>query len=89
MLTIGDCQGFCGLTEEELEVLAEHRRLPPIVAAELAAELLRSAKGTWLLRSYLLEALEVAVARGERERAKRLDRIISGFIAAHPVPTVL
>lgn len=89
MLTIADCQGLCGLTEEELEVLAEHRRLPAIVAAELAAELLHSASGTWLLRSYLLEELDKAVAAGRHERAKRLERIVSGFVSAHPVPPVL
>ncbi|MBI2754997.1 MAG: hypothetical protein HYX46_15995 [Betaproteobacteria bacterium] len=70
-------------------MLAEHERLPLIVAAELGAGLLRTPKGTWLLRSYLIEELEKAVAAGQHEKAKRLDQIISGFISAHPVPPVL
>jgi len=89
MLTIADCQGLCGLTEEELQVLADHEHLPLIVAAELAADLLRTAKGTWRLRNCMLEELEKAAAAGRHDKAKRIDRIISGFIAAHPVPPVL
>jgi hypothetical protein len=89
MLTIADCQGLCGLTEEELQLLAEHERLPVIVAAELAADLLRSAKGTWRLRNCMLEELEKAAAAGQHGRAKRIDRIIAGFAAAHPIPPVL
>ena len=89
MLTIGDCQGLCGLSEEELQVLATQQHLPLIVAAELAAALLKTPKGTWLLRSYLLEELEKAAAAGQNEKAKRLDRIINGFISAHPIPAVL
>ena len=89
MLSIADCQGLCGLTEDELQVLAEQQHLPLIIAAELAAALLKTPRGPWLLRSYLLEELEKAVAAGQNEKAKRLDRIISGFISAHPISPVL
>lgn len=89
MLSIHDCQGMCGLTEDELQVLADHEHLPLIVAAELAAELLRTPRGTWQIRSCLLDQLEKCVARKELEKARRLDRIVSGFISAHPVPPVL
>jgi len=89
MLSIADCQGMCGLTEDELQVLADHEHLPLIIAAELAAELLRTPKGTWRIRSCLLDELEKSVARSDLDKARRLDRIISGFISAHPVPPVL
>jgi hypothetical protein len=89
MLSLEDCLGLCGLSEDELQLVAEHEHVPLIVAAELAAELLRTARGTYVLRGYMLDVLEKAVAAGARDRARRLDRIIAGFISAHPVPPVL
>ena len=89
MLTLSDCVSLCGLSEEELQVIADHEHVPLIVAAERAADLLTTAKGTYLIRSYMLDQLEKAAAEGRHQEAKRLDRIISKFVAAHPVPPVL
>jgi hypothetical protein len=89
MLTLADCVAFCGLSEDELQLVADHEHLPLVVAAELAADLLKTAKGTYLIRSYMLDQLAKAAANGEQQEAKRLDRIISKFVAGHPVPPVL
>ena len=89
MLSITDCVGMCGLTEEELQVVADHERLPLIVAAELAAELLKTPKGTWRLRSCLLDALQVSVARGDLARETHLRGLVGGFTQAHPAPPVV
>ena len=89
MLSITDCVGMCGLTDDELQVLVEHEHVPLIVAAELGAELLKSAKGTWQLRGYLLEALEVSVARGDVAREQHLRSVLGAFSSSHPVPPVL
>jgi hypothetical protein len=35
MITLEDCVGFCGLTEEEVLAIAEHEHLPQIVATAL------------------------------------------------------
>jgi hypothetical protein len=35
MITIDDCIGLSGLTEDEVDAIAEHEHLPEIVAAEL------------------------------------------------------
>ena len=89
MLTLADCVALCGLSEEELQVVADHEHVPLIVAAERAADLLATAKGTYLIRSYMLDQLEQAAAHGRQQEARRLDRIISKFVAAHPIPPVL
>lgn len=89
MLSIEDCLGLSGLSEDELQLVAEHEHVPLIVAAEMAAGLRRTPRGTYVLRGYMLDALEKAVSSGENDRARRLDRIIAGFVAAHPVPPVL
>ena len=41
MITLEDCVGLCGLTEEEVLAVAEHEHLPE-VAATAFAEYLRS-----------------------------------------------
>jgi hypothetical protein len=78
-----------GLTEDELQVLAERRHLPLIIATELAAELLKTPKGTWQLRSCLVEALELSVARGDRAREEHLRDLVGSFTQAHPIPPVV
>jgi hypothetical protein len=40
MITLEDCIGFCGLTEEEVLAIAEHEHLPEIAATALAQYLL-------------------------------------------------
>ena len=40
MITLEDCIGLCGLTEEEVLAVAEHEHLPEIAAAALAQYLL-------------------------------------------------
>ena len=88
MLSIGDCVGMCGLSEDELQVLAEHERLPMIVAAELAAELLKTPKGIWLVQSCMLEALQASIARRDVEREAHLRGVIVAFSSSHPAPPV-
>ena len=40
MITLEDCIGLCGLTEEEVLAIAEHEHLPEIAATALAQYLL-------------------------------------------------
>ena len=42
MITLEDCVGLCGLTEEEVLAIAEHEHLPEIAATALAASCPRS-----------------------------------------------
>ena len=86
MLSIGDCVGLCGLNEDELRVVADHEHVPMIVAAELAAELLKTPKGIWQVRCFMLEALETSVACHDFERETHLRSVLGGFSSAHPVP---
>ena len=39
MITLEDCLGLCGLTEEEVLAIAEHEHLPEIAATALAGRL--------------------------------------------------
>ena len=89
MLTLDECIGMSGLTEDEIAVIAEHQRVPEIVAAEIGHALLRTPKGVYLLRGCISDLLEQAKLAGRRDKAKHLDLVLTRFNAAHPVPRVL
>ena len=46
MITLEDCIGLCGLTEEEVLAIAEHENLPELAATALAQYLLSQQHGS-------------------------------------------
>jgi len=89
MLTLDECIGMSGLTEDEIAVVAEHEHVPEIVAVEVGHALLQTPKGIYVLRCYISDLLEQAKLAGKRDKAKRLDLVLTRFNAAHPTPRVL
>ena len=89
MLSLHDCIGMSDLTEDEVAIIAEHQGLSMIVAAELGSTLLQTPKGVFTLRGYIVEVLTQAKLSGQRDKARRVDRVLTRFCAAHPVPRVL
>lgn len=79
MLTLKECLDFSELTEDEVREIAEHERVPEIVAAELGHTLLNSPRGIYVIRGYLLENLEKAASNGNFRKAKHLDKVIHAF----------
>jgi hypothetical protein len=55
MITLEDCVGFCGLTEEEVLAIAEHEHLPEIAATALAQYLLSQAHGPEMVRDMIVD----------------------------------
>jgi len=88
MLSLDDCIGMSELTEDEVAVIAQHEHLPEMVALELGHSLLKTPNGVFLLRCYISDVLEQAKLAGKRDKAKRLELVLSRFIAAHPIPRV-
>ncbi|MET0217897.1 MAG: hypothetical protein ABWY07_12780 [Burkholderiales bacterium] len=60
MLSLEDCVALCGLTDDEVQLVADHEHVPTIVAAELASELMKSRRGICRLKGMMLDALERA-----------------------------
>jgi hypothetical protein len=89
MLTLDECIGMSGLTEDEIAVIAEHQRVPEIVAVELGHALLKTAKGRFTLRCYISDLLEHAKLARRRDKEKHLDRVLTRFNARCPTPRVL
>ena len=89
MLTLDECIGMSGLTDDEIAVISERRRLPAIVAVEVGHTLLQTPKGKFILRGYISDLLAKAKVAGRHEKAKHLDRVLTQFNAKHPTPRVL
>ncbi len=79
MLTLQECLEYCELTEAEIEAIAEHEHLPPIVAAELGDSLLKTPEGVQRIRRFILDDIAHAEARGRFQRIRKLRRLLERF----------
>ena len=89
MLSLDDCIAMSGLTEDEVAIIAEHERVPMMVAVELGSTLLTTAKGVFALRCYIADVLEQAKLAGNRDKTRHVDAVLTRFNAAHPSRRVL
>lgn len=79
MLTINDCIAFSGLTPEQLEAVADHQRLPTVLAAEWAETVLERQEGWQLVEAVLLEEAALACCRGDPACADRYRQGLEEF----------
>jgi len=84
MLSLEDCIGMCGLTEEEVRVLAQHERIPEIAAAEMGNYLVSSPAGKFCIKEMIRGDIGRASACGDRERELVLKLVLRNFVLQHP-----
>ena len=84
MISLEDCIGLCGLTEEEVLAIAEHEHLPEIVATSFAAYLLHQEHGTGKVRDIIVGDIREAQVRGDREHVLTLLHVLHHFLKTHP-----
>jgi hypothetical protein len=84
MISLEDCIGLCGLTEEEVLAIAEHEHLPEIAATALASYLLHQAHGTETVRDMIVDDIRKAQGRGGREHVLTLLHVLHHFLKTHP-----
>ena len=87
MLTIQDCIELSGLTEEEIDALAEHEHLPEIVAAELGNYLVQTPEGEQRITAMLLDDLQAAQERADFQHVLKLKLCLKHFLAHHAQPS--
>ena len=63
MISLEDCVGLCGLTEQEVLAIAEHEHVPEIVATALAQYLLKQEHGIDQIRDMIVHDIRQAQQR--------------------------
>lgn len=85
MITLQDCVGLCGLTEEEVLAIAEHEHLPEIAATALAAYLLSQKHGSEKVLDMIVDDIRQAqLTRGDKEHVVTLLHVLHHFLKTHP-----
>jgi len=84
MLSFEDCVALSGLTEDEIDAIAQHEHLPEIVALELGTYLLHQPDGTLRIRAMILDDIAAAEAAGNRDRLLVLKATLKHFVDTHP-----
>lgn len=87
MITLEDCVGFCGLTEEEVLAIAEHEHLPEIAATALAQYLLSQEHGSERVRDMIVDDIRRAQVARDREKVLMLLHVLHHFLKTHPEAT--
>lgn len=84
MLTLEDCLAFCGLTEDEVNAIAEHEHVPEMAAVGLAQYLSETPEGRERIRAMILDDIAEARQRHRRDHAHELIGVLRHFLETHP-----
>jgi hypothetical protein len=84
MISYEDCIALCGLSQEEIQAIAEHEHVPEIVAASMAQYLLNQSRGCEAIRDMIIEDVRVAQGRGDRDHVQSLLHVLHHFLRDHP-----
>jgi len=84
MISLRDCIEYLHLTPEEIDAIAEHAHVAPIVAAEMAAYLVENADGERHIQRMILDDIMHAAAAGDSGRVEQLTAVLKHFVATHP-----
>jgi hypothetical protein len=84
MISLDDCIGLCGLSEDEVLAIAEHEHLPEIAATALAQYLLNQEHGTERIRDMIVDDIRAAQRRGDRSHVLTLLHVLHHFLRAYP-----
>jgi hypothetical protein len=78
MITLEDCIGLCGLTQEEVLAVAEHEHLPEVAATAFAQYLLSRDHGTEVIRDMIVE--DIRQRGGNKEHVLTLLHVLHHFL---------
>jgi hypothetical protein len=84
MLTLEDCLGLCGLTEEEVLAIAQHEHIPEMAALEIGSYLCRTPAGELCIKAMIRDDIAEAARMGEHARSLALRLVLRHFVASHP-----
>ncbi|WP_286237385.1 hypothetical protein [Neptuniibacter halophilus] len=83
MLTYNECLELSGLTVGEVNAIAEHEHMEPMIAVALGNYLVEH-EGEQKIRKIILEDIAKAERNGDYPHANLLNRVLEHFLATHP-----
>jgi hypothetical protein len=89
MISLADLIGFCDLTPDEVQAIAEHENIAETTAVMLGCHLLQSERGCEQIRDMLVDNMLVdnmraAVRQRNVPRARHLVATLRHFLHEHP-----
>ena len=84
MLTYQDCVELSDLTEDEIEAIAQHQRLPEMAALEMGSYLVHTPEGIPMIKRIILEDIEEARRHNHPDKALKLKLVLKHFVKTHP-----
>ncbi|WP_193175399.1 hypothetical protein [Oricola nitratireducens] len=84
MISLEDCVGMCGLTEEEVLAIAEHEHVPEIVATAYAQYFANREHGLEAVCRMIVDDIRAAQAKDDRDHVRSLLHVLHHFIRSHP-----
>ena len=84
MISLEDLIGFCDLTPEEIQVVAEHEHVSQAATALLGHYLLQSQRGCEPIRDMLIAEICTAVRQHDVPHARQLVSTLRHFLHEHP-----
>ncbi|MEM1315262.1 MAG: hypothetical protein AAGI51_11945 [Pseudomonadota bacterium] len=85
MITMEDVIGLSGLTEAEIDAIAEHEHIPEIAAAALGAYLLHEEHGPETIVEIIRDDIRHAISQGNQKHAGELLAALRHFLGEHGV----
>ena len=84
MISLEDCVGLSGLTEEEVLEIAEHEHIPEIAASALGQYLSRQEHGIEQIRDMIVHDIRQAQQGQDKQHIVVLLHVLRVFLKAHP-----
>ncbi len=85
MLTFEDCVGYSDLDQETIDAIAEHERVPAMVACELGQSLVGSELGVSAIRQLMERDLIDARIHHKHRREELISLALAHFNRDHPL----
>ncbi len=83
MLTYEECLEMCDLSDDEIEAIAEHEHVEPMIAMALGKYLVEH-DGCHQIKQFILDDIEVAKRQGNTQKMALLTKTLCHFMTTHP-----
>jgi hypothetical protein len=84
MISLEDCIALCGLTEAEVDAIAEHEHVPEVAAATLGQYMLHQPHGVDHIRKMIVDDIRAALHAHDTAHAAELMSALRHLMASYP-----